>query len=156
MTPLVFASIAELEAGLGTGAAESDWMTISQELVNGFAELTGDRQWIHIDVERARNESPFGITIAHGFLTLSLLVPMIQSCVTNPPSKLTINYGFEKIRFVSPVPVGSDIRGVFTPATLKHISSDTVEIGWDVEVQVRDAKRPAVAARWLSRLVGAS
>ncbi len=81
-----------------------------------------------------------------------MLVPMISACITTPPAKLRINYGFDRVRFVSPVPVGSEIRGSFTPASLKRLEG-AVEIGWDVEVQVRGAQRPAIAARWLSRLI---
>jgi acyl dehydratase len=153
MTPLAFARVAELEAAIGSVWAQSDWFTITQELVDGFAGLTDDHQWIHVDVERAERESPFGTTIAQGFLTLSMLVPMIASCIRNPPAKLSINYGFDRVRFISPVPVGSEIRGRFTPVTLKRLD-DAVEIGWDVEVEVRGAERLAMAARWLSRLVG--
>jgi acyl dehydratase len=153
VTPLAFTGVAELEAAVGNGWAQSDWIAITQELVDGFATLTNDRQWIHVDVERATSQSPFGATIAHGFLTLSMLSTMIQSCVKNPPAELAINYGFDRVRFISPVPVGSEIRGRFTPATVKRLEG-AVDIGWDVEVELRGVARPAVVARWLSRLVG--
>ncbi len=152
MTPLAFATIAELRAALGTATAESDWLCITQPLIDGFAAVTNDRQWIHVDAERAARESPFGVTIAHGFLTLSLLSAMIGTCVTSPLAKFAMNYGFDRVRFISPVPVGSEVRGRFTPATLKRVERG-VDVGWDVEVQLRGAERPALAARWLSRLI---
>ncbi|HEX7648262.1 MAG TPA: MaoC family dehydratase, partial [Noviherbaspirillum sp.] len=105
------ASVEELKSLVGQEVAVSDWVHISQERVNLFAEATGDHQWIHIDVERSRKESPYGGTIAHGFLTLSLLPMLMESVISMPTSKMGVNYGLNKVRFPAPVPVGSKVRG---------------------------------------------
>ena len=112
------ASLEELESLQGQEVAVSDWREITQQQVNLFAEATGDHQWIHIDVERAKRESPYGAPIAHGFLTLSLLPALIQSALHMPGVKMGVNYGLNKVRFPAPVPVGSKVR---LTATLKSV-----------------------------------
>src|SRR5258707_206038 len=104
-------TLATISQFVGRELGVSDWITVDQERINQFAECTGDKQWIHVDVERAQRESPFGTTIAHGFLTLSL-VPMLQSSLGIVPSgvKAALNYGLDRVRFVTPVKVGSRIR----------------------------------------------
>ena len=110
MSPRIIHGTAGLQAVIGEHLGYSDWMEITQERVNQFAEATGDHQWIHIDVERARAESPFGGPIAHGYLTLSLgPVPMPQ-VLTTTGFKMGVNYGCNKVRFMSPVPVGAKVR----------------------------------------------
>ena len=112
------ASLAELKSLIGQEVAVSDWVEIIQERVNQFAEATGDRQWIHLDVERARKESPFGGTIAHGFLTLSMLPILMESVITMSDVKMAVNYGLNKVRFPAPVLVGSRIRQLREAARL--------------------------------------
>jgi acyl dehydratase len=121
-------------------------------MIDEFARVTGDHQWIHVDPERARTESPFGKTVAHGFLTLSLLSQMIGSTLRLPKVRLALNYGFERLRFVSPVVVDSDIRASFTVGEVKR-TADGAQVAWNVEVRARDADKPALAAVWLSRLI---
>jgi acyl dehydratase len=99
-----------LRALVGQEIGVSDWREISQDLINRFADATGDHQWIHIDVERCKRESPFGTTIAHGFLILSLVAPLSGEVFTLGGVKLVVNYGLNKVRFVSPVPAGSQLR----------------------------------------------
>ncbi|MCF8188645.1 MAG: MaoC family dehydratase, partial [Sulfuritalea sp.] len=108
-----FATVADLQADVGKEIAVSDWMMISQERVNQFAEATDDPQWIHVDVERAKRESPFGGTIAHGYMTLSLIPALFEAVVDLPPGKMSINYGLNKVRFPSPMLVGGRLRGRF-------------------------------------------
>ncbi len=150
MQPAVFNSVADLERLRGERVGESDWLTVTQELVNEFADATNDHQWIHVDPERARRESPMGTTIAHGFLTLSLLPSLIQQVVSYPTARMSLNYGFERVRFVSPVPVGSEIRGVFGIEEIRRIEGGA-QTTWRVEVEVRGAPRPALSALWIGR-----
>jgi acyl dehydratase len=103
---------------VGQHLGHSDWVTVTQEQVNQFADATGDHQWIHVDPERAAKESPFGGPIAHGYLTLSLLVPMLAQVLTVTDQTMGVNYGLNKVRFPSPVPVGSKVR---VTATLKDV-----------------------------------
>ena len=111
-------TIAELPALKGTEVGTSEWVEVTQEQVNLFAEATGDHQWIHIDVERAKKESPFGGPIAHGYLTLSLLIPMWSEVLVVSDTTMGVNYGLNKVRFPSPVPVGAKVR---LSATLKDV-----------------------------------
>jgi acyl dehydratase len=103
-------TMAELPALTGTELGTSDWVEVTQDRVNLFAEATGDHQWIHVDVERAKAESPFGGPIAHGYLTLSMLVPLFWQTLTVTDAPLVVNYGLNKVRFPAPVPVGAKIR----------------------------------------------
>jgi len=107
-----YATIAELEARVGEEVGVSDWITVSQERIDLFAQATGDHQWIHVDAERAR-AGPFGTTIAHGFLTLSLLPEMAASAFEVRDTRMGVNYGLNKVRFPAPVPSGSRLRGRF-------------------------------------------
>jgi acyl dehydratase len=104
------ANLAELKTLVGEEIAVTDWVLITQERVQQFADATGDHQWIHLDVERARRESPFGGTIAHGFLTLSLLPMFLESALVMHDVRMGVNYGTNKVRFMAPVPVGSRLR----------------------------------------------
>src|ERR1700760_1617938 len=114
-------TLAELPGLSGTELGTSDWVEVTQDRVNTFADATGDHQWIHIDVERAAAESPFGGPVAHGFLTLSLLIPMWSQVLTVSDAKLAVNYGLNKVRFPAPVPVGAKIRLPPTRAALTEI-----------------------------------
>jgi acyl dehydratase len=145
-----FTSIADLERARGERVGESAWLTVTQELVDEFARVTNDRQWIHVDPERARRESPLGTTIAHGFLTLSLLSSMIAEVVHFPTARMSLNYGFDRVRFVSPVPVGAQIRGVFAIEEVRSIEGGA-QVTWRAEVEVRGAPRPALSALWIGR-----
>ena len=142
----------ELKAAIGMEAGVTDWYEITQEMIDRFADATGDHQWIHIDRERARRESPFKTTVAHGFFTLSLLPMLIkQAVVVDVDAKLSVNYGFNKLRFVSPVPSGSRIRVRVTPNAVKDVEGG-VEIVWGIVVEVEHGTKPAVVAEWLGRL----
>ncbi len=111
-------TLAELPSLKGQELGQSDWFEVTQDRVNTFADATDDHQWIHVDVERAKAESPFGGPIAHGYLTLSLLIPMYSQVLTVSDATMGVNYGLNKVRFPSPVPVGSKIR---LTATLKDV-----------------------------------
>src|SRR5215218_9624887 len=114
-------SVAKLGELVGHEVAVGEWVEVSQERIDRFAEATEDRQWIHTEPERAARESPFKVTIAHGFLTLSLLSELMKRAVSVGGLRMGINYGLNRVRFVSPVPAGSRIRGRFTLAELEEI-----------------------------------
>ena len=144
------ASLAELKALVGQEIAVSDWVEITQERINLFADATGDHQWIHIDPERARKESPYGTTIAHGFLTLSLLPMLLQSAITMLDVRMGVNYGLNKVRFPAPVPVGSKLR-----ARIFLMSVDDIEGGaqvvWQVTMEREGGGKPVCVAESITR-----
>jgi acyl dehydratase len=132
----------------------SDWFTIDQARVNAFADVTLDHQFIHVDPERAKAETPFGGPIAHGFLTLSMLSHFAAQALPAFPDKaIGINYGFEKVRFLSPVPVGAKLRGKFTLASVSERKPGQIQLTQSVEVEIEGHDTPALAAQWLSLVV---
>lgn len=145
-----FATLGELSALIGQEVAVSDWIDVSQERVDRFAEATGDRQWIHVDVERAR-QGPFGGPIAHGFLTLSLLPALIEQAFHVEGVRMGINYGLNKVRFVSPVPVGSRLRARFVLLGSENIDAGGVQITWRVTLEADGQSKPACVAESLIR-----
>lgn len=150
MSALVLASPRELKDRVGQEIVVSDWVEITQEHIDEFAEATGDRQWIHVDVERARRESPFGATIAHGFLTLSMLSAFLNRSVRFGGSRMGVNYGFNKLRFTAPVPVGSRVRGRFVVKALDEFEGG-VQVTWGVTVEREGSNKPCLIADWLTR-----
>jgi acyl dehydratase len=145
----VFNGVDDLRAAVGTTIGSSDWMTIDQGQVDGFADATHDHQWIHVDAERAK-EGPFGTTIAHGFLTLSLLPVLIAQVYKVDGVKMGINYGLNKVRFTSPVPVGSAVRGTIELTDVGDVAGG-VQLVNKVTVEIEGSERPALVAEWLTR-----
>src|SRR3984885_828047 len=143
-------SIEDLTPLVGTHLGYSDYLTVTQEQVNLFAEATGDHQWIHVDPERAA-AGPFGHTIAHGFLTLSLVPQLTGDLLRVDGVTMAINYGLNKVRFTSPVPVGSQVRAGATLVAIDDVPGG-VQMALDVVVEIKDAERPACVAQTLSRL----
>jgi len=143
-------AIAELSNYLSQEVGVSDWFKVSQERINQFAAATEDRQWIHLDQERAANESPFNATIAHGFLTLALLSELAKMAVSVGGVRMAINYGLNRVRFVSPVAAGSQIRGRFTLATLEEFKGG-VQATWNVTVEREGSEKPCCVAEWVVR-----
>jgi acyl dehydratase len=147
MSPRIINGIEELKTLTGQEVGVSDWLPVTQDMIDRFADVTGDHQWIHVDPERAKRETPFGSTIAHGFLTVSLLPQLSQQTVAvKGDFKMRINYGFNRLRFVSPVRAGSRIRARFTAQKV----TDN-EVTWLVTVDVEGQDKPAVVAEWLGR-----
>ncbi|HEX6184627.1 MAG TPA: MaoC family dehydratase [Pyrinomonadaceae bacterium] len=143
-------NIAGLRELVGREVGVSEWLEVSQGRIEQFAEATEDRQWIHIDPERAARESPFGTTIAHGFLTLSLLSELGRTTMSVGGVRMGINYGLNRVRFVSPVPAGSRVRGRFTLAAAKEFEGG-LEVTWKVTVEREGGERPCCVAEWLVR-----
>lgn len=140
----------ELRQRVGQEVAASEWFEVTQERINLFAEATEDRQWIHTEPERARRESPFKTTIAHGFLTLSLLSELMKRAVEVGGLRMGINYGLNRVRFVSPVPAGARIRGRFTLSEVEEISGGLQAV-WSVTVEREGGDKPCCVAEWLVR-----
>jgi acyl dehydratase len=141
---------ADLATHVGPPLGTSDWMTISQDRINVFADATGDHQWIHVDAERAAADSPFGSTIAHGFLTLSLVSALMRNAVTIEGLRMAVNYGLNRVRFVSPVPAGARIRAAVALAAVTPVEGG-VQATWNVTVEREGGTKPCLVAEWLVR-----
>jgi len=150
-------ALATLQTRIGQEVHVSDWLTVTQERINAFADATGDHQWIHVDVERATRESPYGAPIAHGYLTLSLSVPLrglvdaqkpIVPGITN-----IINYGLNKLRFPNAVRVGARIRGRFTLQSVEQVAPNILQMTEQYTAEVEGASKPACIAESVMRLV---
>ena len=142
--------IADIVAQAGSLSATSDWIDITQERIDQFADATEDHQFIHVDAERAAVETPFGGTIAHGFLTLSLLSKMIVDAVPRAQEAVMgINYGFEKVRFLMPVPAGSRLRGHFKLVDITERNPREYLSQYEVSVEIEGQEKPALIALWL-------
>lgn len=140
-----------LATRVGEQLAVSDWLPITQERVNRFAEVTGDLQWIHIDEARARRESPYGTTIAHGYLTLSLLPGLSQGCIEVRGTRMAVNYGLNRVRFMAPVRVGDRIRAGFTLQACEALPGGGAQVVWQATVDVEGSDKPACVAEMVSR-----
>ena len=145
----VFEQLADLQPLVGQEIAVSDWITITQERINQFAEATGDHQWIHVDAERAKN-SPFKSTIAHGFLTLSLIPCFSEPSIKVKSIKMGVNYGLNKVRFTNPVKVNSRVRGRFVLKALDPIEGGA-QVTMNVTVEIEGQEKPACVAESISR-----
>ena len=145
-----FQSLSELQPLVGEEVAVSEWITVTQEQINQFAEATGDHQWIHVDVERAR-AGPFGAPIAHGFLTLSLLPKFFASAMEIRQTRMGVNYGLNKVRFPAPVPVGSRLRGRVSLLTFEPIADNGVQLTWLVTVEREGSAKPVCIAESVVR-----
>ena len=151
MAARTITDIEQLRELAGTEIGVSDWVEMTQERINTFADTTDDHQWIHIDRERAAAESPYGATIAHGFLTLSLLSALIKGVVViDAGFNRAINYGLNRVRFPSAVPAGSKVRGRVGLKSVEDIEGGH-QFVWDVHVEVEGSPKPAVVAEWVTR-----
>jgi len=142
--------IRALEHRVGEEVAVSPWIEITQERIDTFARAIDDFQWIHVDRERAK-KSPFGGTIAHGFLTLSLLSHLSERTFAYSDRKMGVNYGLNRVRFTSPVPSGSRVRARFTLAKYEKIEGNGVQVTWNTVVEIEGTDKPALVAEWIGR-----
>ena len=149
----VITSIENAQALVGQELGVSDWFVIDQQRVNDFADATGDHQWIHVDVERAKTQSPFGGPIAHGFLTLSLVPALSKGSFRLENAKLAINYGLNKVRFMTPVLVGSSIRVRSVLAEATPVDDNTVNLIVKHTIEIDGVTKPAVVAEMILRAV---
>ncbi len=145
-----FQSPQELAALVGQEVAVSDWLTITQEQVNLFAQATGDHQWIHVDVARAK-AGPFGGPIAHGFLTLSLLPRFFETTMEIVESRMGVNYGLNRVRFMAPVPVGSRLRARMKLLACEPIANGGLQMSWEVTIEREGEAKPVCVAESIAR-----
>ncbi len=144
------------ESKIGEDEGTGDWFQITQETINGFADVTLDRQFIHVDPERCATSSPFKVPIAHGFLTLSMLPHLTKSIPTDADltkgKVMGVNYGFEKVRFINPVPVNSNIRANSVLSAALH-KGDAIQVTRTITVEIEGQAKPALVAEWLVQTV---
>jgi acyl dehydratase len=152
--PTVFTTPRDLLAAVGKPLGASDWLEIRQERIDGFADATGDHQWIHVDPERAKR-GPFGKTIAHGYLTLSLVNCFLPQIIEVRGISMGVNYGCDKVRFPAPVPVGSRVRGVGQLVAAEEVKGGAVQASVRVTVEIEGGAKPACVVDTISRFVPA-
>jgi acyl dehydratase len=150
MAKLELDSLRDLQPRIGEEVLVTDWLEVTQERVNQFAEASGDHQWIHVDVERARRESPFGGPIAHGFLTLALLSKLLGDALKLRSVRMGVNYGCNRVRFTAPVPVGARIRARFVVNALDEFEGG-VQVTWGATLEREGSDKPCLVAEWLTR-----
>jgi len=148
-----FHSLAELPPLVGQELAVSDWITVTQQQINLFADATGDHQWIHVDAESAK-AGPYGTTIAHGFLTLSLVPRMVESALEIRNLRLSVNYGLNRVRFPAPVPAGSRLRARIKLIECEPIPDNGMQIVWQITVERDGADKPVCVAESVTRRYG--
>jgi acyl dehydratase len=147
---MMVVDLQQLAGIVGHEVAVSDWVVVTQDRIDAFANATDDHQWIHVDAQRAKAEAPFGTTIAHGFLTLSLLSPLMRDAINVDGLRMTLNYGLNRVRFVSPVPSGSRIRARIALGKVDDIG-DSTQATWNVTIEREGSDKPCVVAEWLVR-----
>lgn len=145
-----FQTLSDVAACVGQEVAVSDWFTVTQQQINQFADATGDHQWIHVDVERAK-AGPFGAPIAHGFLTLSLIPKFFENAMTIVQSRMGVNYGLNKVRFVAPVPVGSRLRARMKLLACEPIDNQGLQMTWQATIEREGSAKPVCVAESLVR-----
>ena len=144
-------ALADLQAQVGREVACSDWFLVDAARVAAFAEATGDRQWIHLDAERCARESPFGVPVAHGYLTLSLLPQLMQEALQIEGVAMAVNYGLDRVRFPAPLPVGTRIRARLTLDAVSELPKGGVQAHWTATVDAASSERPVCVAQLLAR-----
>ena len=150
MVKVKFKVPSDLAEYVGKEVAVSDWVTVTQKMIDDFADATLDHQWIHVDPERSARESPFKATIAHGFLTLSLLSRFLIQTIDLGVSRMGVNYGVNRVRFTAPVRVNSRLRAHFVLDELERLKGG-VQMVWDVTVECEESDKPVLVAQWLTR-----
>jgi acyl dehydratase len=146
----IFSGFDEIKSSVGTEVGASEWIEITQERINKFADATCDEQWIHVDQDRAAKEMPGGKTIAHGLLSLSLAPMFIRSVMALKGMKTTLNYGADRIRYLSPVPAGSRLRGRVTIAEAEDVPPDGLRVHYHLVIEIEGGKRPACVAELIA------
>ena len=146
----IFKNFDEVKAAVGTEVGVSDWINVTQERINQFAQATGDDQWIHVDVERAERELPAGTTIAHGLLTLSFAPVFVRSVIDLEGMKNTLNYGANRIRYLAPVPAGSRLRGWVIIAAAENALRNGLRVTYGVTIDIENHQRPACVAELIA------
>lgn len=148
---VIFESLDDLQAHVGQDITTTDWLVVDQSRIQQFADATGDQQWIHTDPARAKAESPYGTTVAHGFLTLSLLAEFLQSSIDCKGTRMGVNYGLNKVRFPAPVKSGDRIRCHVRLESVEPLPGQAVQMTWASTIEIEGGDKPACVAEMLSR-----
>jgi acyl dehydratase len=146
----VFKGFNEIKSVVGSEVGVSDWVIVTQERINRFAEATGDEQWIHVDVKRAKQELPIQTTIAHGLLTVSLVPEFVRSVMGLEGIKNTLNYGANRIRYLAPVPAGSRLRGRIAIKAADNVPANGLRVTYDITIEMEGGNRPACVAEMIA------
>jgi acyl dehydratase len=146
----VFKDFSEIKSAVGAEVGVSDWVTVTQNRINRFAEATGDEQWIHVDVKRARQELPAQTTIAHGLLTVSLVPEFVRSVMGLQGIKNTLNYGANRIRYLAPVPAGSRLRGRISINAADDAPANGLRVTYSITIEIEGGERPACVAEMIA------
>lgn len=147
--PVALTTLDDLSEHIGSELAVSDWFAVTQEGIDRFAAATGDDQWLHVDVERAAADSPYGATIAHGFFTLSVIGTLLRDALPLDGVRMSVNYGCNRVRFTAPVIAGSRIRGRFVLTSVVEESGQAVRVVWSVTVECEGSSKPCCVAEWI-------
>ena len=146
----IISRLGDLKSMVGEELAVSSWFTVDQSRINQFADATGDHQWIHVDPDRSA-AGPFGATIAHGFLTLAMLPLFIQDALRFEDVRMSVNYGLNRVRFTSPVPVGSELRARFRLVGLEDVAGNGVQVTMEAVIERKGSDKPVCVAETISR-----
>ncbi|MAD98661.1 MAG: dehydratase [Flavobacteriaceae bacterium] len=149
---MIFENLEALEAMKGKELPASDWYVINQQMINDFANATLDKQWIHVDEERAKKESPFKSTVAHGFMSVAMISRMLEEMFTVKSVKMGLNYGLNKVRFPNPVPVNSMLRMQATISNIENLENNGKKITFSCVIEIKGQKKPACYAEFLAAL----
>lgn len=149
---LQFKNLTEFKSMVGKELPSTEWYTISQEMINDFANATLDKQWIHVDEERAAKESPFKSTVAHGFMSVAMISRMLEGMFSVESVKMGLNYGLNKVRFPNPVPVNSNLRMIATIKDIEDIENNGVKVIFTCVIEIQGKKKPACYAEFLAVL----
>jgi acyl dehydratase len=150
MTPIVFKNFSAFKAGLGKALPIGNWYTVTQEMITDFANATSDTQWIHIDEARAAKESPFKSTIAHGFMSVSMISKLLEEVFTIHSLKMGLNYGLNKVRFPTAVPVNSQLRMISKVIAIEELANDGIKATFSCTIEIKGQEKPACVAEFLA------
>jgi acyl dehydratase len=152
MKPLEFANLEAFKMMIGKELPIGNWYTITQEMINDFANATLDKQWIHIDKKRAEKESPFKSTVAHGFMSVSMISKLLEEAFSIKSVKMGLNYGLNKVRFPNPVPVNSQLRMISSVKEIEALSNNGVKVTFTCIIEIKGQEKPACVAEFLAAL----
>ena len=152
MSKLIFENISDFKSMIGKQLPNGNWYTVTQEMINDFANATLDKQWIHVDEERAGKESPFKSTVAHGFMSVAMISKMLEEAFFIKSVKMGLNYGLNKVRFPNPVPVNSELRMVSAIKDIEDLDTNGVKITFNCIIEIKGQEKPACAAEFLAAL----
>ncbi len=152
MKPLEFTNFQEFRLMIGKQLPVGNWYTVSQQMINDFANATLDKQWIHVDEKRAKKESPFKSTVAHGFMSVAMISRLLEESFSIKSVKMGLNYGLNKVRFPNPVPVNSELRMLTTIKNIEELSNQGIKVTFSCTIEIKGQEKPACVAEFLAAL----